>query len=98
MKKAIILGALFALFPHTGHAQMTETVCEDTARLEKQIFGKTGAMILGYGLRGPDSFIEIWVEPESRDWTLVQTYTNGTSCVMAMGEHWEVPQAGDDPA
>ncbi|WP_338550473.1 hypothetical protein [Roseovarius phycicola] len=97
MKKAIILGAL-ALFPQTSQAQLIDTVCEDTARLEKQLFGAVGADILGYGLRGPDSVIEIWVERDSRDWTLVQTYTNGTSCIMAMGEHWEVPQASDDPA
>ncbi|MEL7256912.1 MAG: hypothetical protein AAFN80_03595 [Pseudomonadota bacterium] len=97
MKKAIILGA-FALFPQSGQAQLIDTVCEDTARLEKQLFGTNGAEVLGYGLRGPDSFIEIWVEPESRDWTLVQTYTNGTSCIMAMGEHWEVPEISDDPA
>jgi len=38
MKKAIILGA-FALFPHSSQAQLIDTVCEDTARLEKQLFG-----------------------------------------------------------
>ncbi|KIN78776.1 putative signal peptide protein [Sulfitobacter mediterraneus KCTC 32188] len=41
------------------------------------------------GFRGPETLLEVWIDPRTQDWTLVQTYTNGTSCIIAMGEHWE---------
>lgn len=97
MKKAIILGAI-ALFPHASHAQMSAVICDDSLRLEQQLFGARGATMLGYGLNGPDSLIEVWVEPDSGDWTLVQNYANGTSCVLATGESWEIPASSEDPA
>lgn len=97
MRKALLIGVL-GLCPYATQAQMVDAICEDTVRLEKQLFGSAGAEVLGYGLRGPDSFIQIWVDPENRDWTLVQTYTNGMSCIMAKGEHWEVPEVTEDPA
>ena len=40
-------------------------------------------------MRGPDALVEVWIEPRTGDWTLVQSYANGTSCILAMGEHWE---------
>ena len=33
--------------------------------------------------------MEIWTNPKSGDWTLVQTYVEGNSCIVAMGEYWE---------
>lgn len=40
------------------------------------------------GLRGPEAIVEVWAA-EGGDWTLVQTYADGTSCILAMGEHWQ---------
>jgi hypothetical protein len=47
-----------------------------------------GAEIAGVGLRYEDAVMEVWAEP-SGDWTLVQSYANGTACILAMGEAWE---------
>tara|TARA_E500000178_G_C16390577_1_gene474261 strand:+ start:319 stop:513 length:195 start_codon:yes stop_codon:yes gene_type:complete len=41
------------------------------------------------GLRDPETLLEIWVTQRNGDWIIVQNYTNGTSCIVAMGEHWE---------
>ncbi|WP_390910378.1 hypothetical protein [Pseudosulfitobacter sp. SM2401] len=40
-------------------------------------------------MRDPETLLEIWVTERNGDWIIVQNYTNGTSCIVAMGEHWE---------
>ncbi|WP_298847375.1 hypothetical protein [uncultured Ruegeria sp.] len=31
--------------------------------------------------------MEVWTD-QNGDWTMVVTYATGTSCIVAMGEHW----------
>lgn len=57
-----------------------------------------GATRLGWGVRGPDAMMEVWSVPSTGEWTMVQTYSNGTSCIVAIGEHWEHSQMPDNPA
>jgi hypothetical protein len=42
-----------------------------------------------FGLRGHETVLKVWIEPRTQYWTLVQTYTNGRLCIIAMVEHWE---------
>lgn len=81
-----------------AHAQLSDIQCDDSARIEHRLSGVLRAERQGRGLRGPDAIMEVWIEPDTGDWTLVQNYANGTSCIMALGEHWEsmIPKA--DPA
>lgn len=79
-------------------AQLADVICDDTARLESQIAGMDQRRKTGQGMRGPETLLEIWVAPRTGDWLLVQTYTNGTSCIVAMGEHWESLEPAEDPA
>ncbi len=88
-KRTIMAAVLLAGLPQIGAAQLSEMICDDKSRLEKQLFGASGAVKQGRGMRGPDALLEVWIEPASGDWTLVQSYPNGTSCLVAMGEHWE---------
>lgn len=81
-----------------AYAQLSDLICDDSARLERQITGYGDARKHGHGMRGPDSIIEVWIEPRTGDWTLVQNYANGTSCILAMGAHWETMNPLDDPA
>ena len=62
-------------------------------KLERQF----GAEMTGRGIRGPDTVLEIWFAPGSEEWTLVQTYSSGTSCIVAMGTDWESfsPETGE---
>jgi hypothetical protein len=53
-----------------------------------------GAERQGSGLRGPETLLEIWVSHQNGDWVIVQNYANGTSCIVAMGAHWEARQIG----
>ena len=72
-----------------AHAQMADVKCDDSARLRHSLTQVLGAERQGIGLRDPDTTLEIWVTHASGDWVIVQNYANGTSCIVAMGAHWE---------
>jgi hypothetical protein len=94
----LVLLFLFLALPHRGEAQLGDVVCDDSNRLEQQLLSRHGAQKQGQGMRGPDAILEVWITPTTGDWALVQTYANGTSCIVAMGEHWETITPGSDPA
>jgi hypothetical protein len=79
-------------------ARLAEVICDDRTRLETRLTNVFGASKQGQGMRGPDAVLEVWIEPRSGDWTLVQSYANGQSCIVAMGEHWEMLAPDTDPA
>ena len=88
----------FAPAPRIGATTVSDLFCDDSARLEQQLLTIHRAQRLGRGMRGPDALLEVWIAPSSGDWTLVQTYANGTSCIVAMGEHWQELAPNADPA
>ena len=68
---------------------MADLDCDDSARLAETLTEVLGATRQGIGLRDPDTTLEIWVQSRNNDWFVVQSYANGTSCIVAMGEFWE---------
>lgn len=82
------------VLPTVLHAQTADVSCDDSARLTDTLTKVLGAQREGMGLRDPDTTLEVWVNRQGGDWFLVQTYANGTSCIVAMGEHWEHHLAG----
>ena len=86
----------FALFlpiclilPAQGEAQMADVSCDDRSRMTHTLSNVIGAERQGMGLRDPETMLEVWVTRPGGDWMIVQNYANGTSCIVAMGEHWE---------
>ncbi len=84
----LTLATLIAL-PGTADARLADVRCDDSTRLTQTLTRVLGAERQGGGLRDPDTMLEVWVTEPSGRWMIVQTYTNGTSCIVAMGEHWE---------
>ncbi|SPJ24191.1 hypothetical protein [Palleronia abyssalis] len=74
-----------------GHAQspMADVSCDDSARMSQTLKQVLGAERHGAGLRDPETTLEVWVSRSSGDWVILQNYANGTSCIVAMGEHWQ---------
>lgn len=86
----LIFGSLIAIaLPSTVAAQMSDISCDDRARMTATLENVLGAERQGMGLRDPETMLEVWVARASGDWIIVQNYSNGTSCIVAMGEHWE---------
>ena len=93
-KRPSLLTAFALVVPAIAQAQFTDLVCDDTMRLREQLRTIVGATPQAHGLRDPETMIEVWIVPSSGDWTIVQKYANGTSCVLAIGEYWEAIQTG----
>lgn len=72
---------------------MSDVSCDDSVRMAETLTEVMGAKRQGMGLRDPETMLEVWVTARNGDWLIVQNYANGTSCIVAMGEHWEVPRA-----
>lgn len=87
IKQALILALMCA--PTLAQAKIADTHCDDSARITTMMKDRLGAEQRAVGLRDPETMLEVWVEPRSGDWTLVQNYSNGTACIVALGEHWE---------
>lgn len=85
---------LAMLLPAAAQAQLSDLNCDDSARLRATLTDVLGASRQAMGLRDPDTTLEIWVMPRNSEWLIVQSYANGTSCVVAMGEHWEDELSG----
>lgn len=90
MNRTIAL-VLWAAFPGMAFATTTITnvICHDRDTMLARLEQTHGAERQGRGMRGPDALLEIWAIPKTGEWTLVQTYASGKSCIVAMGENWE---------
>ena len=71
--------------PAAADGLIAEVICVPRAELEQRM---TGATVTGAGLRDAETVLEIWTKA-SGDWTLVQSYANGTACILAIGEAWQ---------
>ena len=75
---------------------IADVLCEPGPRMTERLTQRHGATLTSTGLRNPEEVVELWTDAQG-DWTLVVTYAHGTSCIVAMGEHW-TPQIPTDPA
>lgn len=94
--KSLFLSALALCFALPSHAEarLSDVSCDDSPRLVSMLKNDLGAERQGTGLRDPETMLEVWVTKRSGEWMIVQNYANGTSCIVAMGEHWEASLAG----
>lgn len=96
--KSLALTILISSLAGTVQARMADISCDDSARLTRTLETVLGAERRSMGLRDPETVLEVWVSQKSGDWTIVQNYSNGTSCIVAAGEHWETLGGVEDPA
>ncbi|HEV8036604.1 hypothetical protein [Yoonia sp.] len=89
MNLRTFLFCVYVTLPAVAQAQMSDVSCDDTARMTETLKQVIGAERKGMGWRDPDTILEVWVTARNGNWVVVQNYANGTSCIVAMGEHWE---------
>lgn len=68
---------------------IAEVICDDRVSLLRKLERSCGAERMGRGMRGPEAIIEVWAVQSTAEWILVQSYADGRSCIVAMGENWE---------
>lgn len=86
--------ALLPILPAAAQSPISEVVCDPTARLHDRLTHQFGAARTSSGIRDREQIMEVWTDPQG-DWTLVVTYTTGTSCIVAMGTAWQVDPPRD---
>jgi len=91
-RRAFLLCVCVTL-PTLAQARMSDVSCDDSVRMTETLKEVMGAERQGMGLRDPETMLEVWVTARNGDWLIVQNYANGTSCIVAMGEHWEGSRA-----
>lgn len=83
------LCTIILVSPAVAGGQIAEVFCDDRDTMVLRLERSHGAERTGRGMRGPEAIVEIWTVPSTGEWTLVQSYPNGISCIVAMGENWE---------
>jgi hypothetical protein len=93
------LGLLFCVsaLPVRAESPIAEVICAPRAEMVDRLTVRMGSRVAATGIRDIEAVIEVWTAP-SGQWTMVQTYTDGQSCIVAMGEAWDMaaamPEAG----
>jgi hypothetical protein len=77
---------------------IAEVICDDRETMTRKLQQSYGAVRQGRGTRGPEAILEVWMVPSTGAWTLVQSYATGRTCIVAMGENWELLPQPTDPA
>jgi hypothetical protein len=90
---ALAIASMLAA-PTQAMSPIAEVLCAPTTELTRKLERQFGAERRATGLRGPEQVMEVW-RADHGDWTLVVRYATGTSCIVAMGEHW-MEEAEDD--
>ena len=88
MTRLLLLLALTLASPAAADSPIADAICWPTETMREKLKTHRGNSVQATGLRSPEEIVEIWTGPEG-DWTMVIRYSSGTSCIVAMGEHWE---------
>ena len=81
-----------ALAQQQQQQQQQRPSCGDRNDLLTQLKDKFKEAPTGIGMTGQGSVVELMTS-ENGSWTLVLSFPNGRSCLMATGEGWELWQA-----
>ena len=86
---ALALGAVLSgAAPQPVQAQ--QAVCAARGDVVERLREKYGESRRGIGLLQDQRVVEIWTSKKSGSWTIVVTLPDGSTCLLAAGENWEV--------
>ena len=89
------LATLVAL-PAPVHSQTM--LCGQRDLVVDELTGRYGEQVRGMGLAHQNRIVEVFVSEETGTWTITVTSPNGTTCLMAAGQHFATmePEAGGE--
>src|SRR5690606_6971432 len=69
-------------------AQAQAAQCMNRDALVAALEQRYAEGLLGRGLQSEQQLIEVFMSPDGESWTILQTYPNGMSCIVASGTDW----------
>ena len=86
MKKTIALAACAVALIASQHASAQGCLPRDA--LVATLSDNYSESLKGRGLKGDTNLYEIFMAQDGATWTILQTFPDGTSCIVAAGQHW----------
>ncbi len=87
---------LLSAAPAAAQSPIADIICAPTPQMEKRLASHRNITKAASGLRNPEEVLEVWTGAEGT-WTMVIRYASGTSCIVAMGDAWQMAQ-GEAPS
>jgi hypothetical protein len=63
--------------------------CGERAAMVATLEDRYGERAVATGLETSGQLVEVFASPRTGSWTILATGPDGTSCIMAVGEHYE---------
>jgi len=79
--------------------QRVNMLCAERDIIVRELTGRYGEQVYGMGLAHQNRIVEVYVSEETGSWTITVTSADGTTCLMAAGQHFAqiTPEApGED--
>lgn len=77
------------LFLSTAHPALSASVCAKYDDLKQVLSNRYQEKISAYGLSKQKSKVEIFVSKDG-SFTILSTRADGLSCILAVGDNWEL--------
>ncbi len=87
MRLLFMIPFLFISLPG-GASPLADVICDTTPRMQQRLERTLMAERTASGMRSGAQMMEVWTDRKG-DWVLVSRYATGTSCIVAMGHHWQ---------
>lgn len=84
---AFIALTAFALLQAAPVAAQT-MLCAEREMVVAELTDRYGEEVRGMGLAHQNRIVEVFVSEETGTWTITVTSPNGTTCLMAAGQHF----------
>ncbi len=96
---AILALTLSSVAPFSATAQGTGPLCAAREQVLQVLTGRHGESVRSIGLAAQNRIVEVFASDETGSWTITVTSTNGMTCLVASGRHYEdfEPAPAGDP-
>lgn len=74
--------------PASAQAQRMNMLCGARDTVVGELIGRYGEQVHGMGLAHQNRIVEVYVSEETGTWTITVTSADGTTCLMAAGQHF----------
>lgn len=88
LRIAAALSAVFATIALAGIPAAAQTACADHNQITDRLATNYAESRVGYGLDGIGRVVELFASSQG-SWTILVTFPDGLTCLMAVGEAWE---------